>query len=211
MKRYKWLIAIGVLAVFGLLMLTVNVRLARSATNTSTQFTSAGSPNPNATRVSDLDRVFLHVEDRVGLASALASELRNQLRESGKFTVVLLNNEPGPEDLPLLRVGIRDKRGFWSPFYARTRVKVLARYSSVSTELPLDSGESVTVRGSDEQGRLPIQIRAEIEVDDSTAGLVTLTAYRRMLAKNASDALVDFLRKSVDKTREDAAKKEDSP
>ena len=211
MKRYKWLIAIGVLAIVGLLLLSVNVRLARSATNTSTQFSGASSPNPNATRVSDLDRVFLHVEDRVGLASVLASELRNQLSESGKFTVVLLNNEPGPEDLPLLRVGIRDKRGFWSPFYARTRVKVLARYSSVSTELPLDSHESVSVRGSDEQGRLPIQFRAEIEVDDSTAGLVTLSAYRSVLAGSAADALVDFLRKNIDKARKDAAEKEDSP
>lgn len=211
MKRYKWVIAIGALAIFALLMLSVNARIARSATNTSTQFSGASSPNPNAARASDLDRIFLHVEDRVGLASVLASELRSQLRESGKFTVVLLNNEPGPEDLPLLRVGIRDKRGFWTPFLAKTRVKVLARYSSVSTEIPLDSHESVFVHGSDEQGRLPIQFRAEIEVDDSTAGLVTLSAYRSVLAKSASDALVDFLRKNIDKAREDATKKDESP
>ncbi|MCC6490824.1 MAG: hypothetical protein IT364_25275 [Candidatus Hydrogenedentes bacterium] len=211
MKRYKWLIAIGVLAAFGLLMLSVNARIARSATNTNSQFSRGDSVNADSTKSVDLNRVFLHVENRVGLGSALAWELKDQLKETGKFTVVLLNNEPGPEDFPLLRVGITEKEGFWTPFYAKTRVKVLARYSSRTSEISLDTNMPFSFDGSKDEGKLPIEVRGEVEVDDSTTGLVTLTAYRGMLAKHVAEAIAGYLRRGIDDVEKKAAEKEDSP
>jgi hypothetical protein len=207
MKRFRWLILLVILAVFGLIMLTVPFHVASSKTNTSTQFNRSSANNSNAERDIDTSRVFLHVENRVGVGSALAWALRRHLEEAG-FTVVLLNNEPGPDDYPLLLADIRDKHALWTPFYASADLRVVSRYASYTSDIALDNNESIHFDGSDSQGAVPIQMRMTAEVSNSTIGLVTLPAHRRILVDEPASDIAEYVRNSIDEALEKARESE---
>jgi hypothetical protein len=204
MKRFKWLIATIVVAVFGLLMLTTTFHLAPSKTNTGTQFSLASGNNPNAERVPDVSRVFLHVENRVGIGSTLAWALRRNLEEAG-FTVVLLNNHPGPDDYPLLLAGIRDKHGWWTPSYASGSMRIVSRYASYTADIELDKSEIVRLDGTDDQSTLPIQMRMTANVSNRTIGLLSLPAHRRMLVDEPAADIAKFVKKGIDEALKDAS------
>ncbi len=197
MKRIKWSILVVVLAVFGLLTLTANFHVARSKTGASSQMTRASSSNPNATRTIDMTRVFLHVEKRVGVGSALGAALRRHL-ENGGFRVILLNNDPGPDDYPLLIAGIRDKHSLWTPFYATADLQVVARYCSYTSDIALDGTEPIHLDGTDDQGTMPLHMNMTIDVQNSTIGLVTLPAHRTMLVDEPAEDIVEYLKTSIE-------------
>jgi len=204
MKRFKWLIVLVVLAVFGLLTLTTTFHLAQAKTSVNAQSSLASGNNPNAEHVPDMSRVFLHVENRVGIGSALAWALRRSLEEDG-FTVVLLNNDPGPDDYPLLLAGIRDKHGWWTPLYASGGTRIVSRYASYTTDIELDRSEIVRLDGTDDQSSLPMQMRMTVEVSNRTIGLVSLPAYRRMLVDEPAADIAEFVKKGTDKALKDAS------
>ncbi|MCL4691623.1 MAG: hypothetical protein KJ060_03830 [Candidatus Hydrogenedentes bacterium] len=197
MKRIKWSILVVVLAVFGLLTLTANFHVARSKTGASSQMTRASSSNPDATHTTDVTRVRLHVEDRVGIGSALAAALRRHLEEAG-FEVYLLNNEPGSDDYPLVLAEVRDKRSFWSPFYATAEVQIAAKYCSYTSDITLGDSESTHFDGSDEQGTLPIHLSMTIDVTNNTVGLVTLPAFRRILVDEPAEDIANYVKTSIE-------------
>jgi hypothetical protein len=204
MKRFRWLILLVILAVFGLIMLTVPFHLASSKTGTSTQFSLASGNNPKAERVPDVSRVFLHVENRVGIGSTLAWALRRNLEDAG-FTVVLLNNDPGPDDYPLLLAGIQDKHGWWKPLYAFGSMRIVSRYASYTTDIELDKSEIVRLDGTDDQSTLPIQMRMIATVSNRTIGLVSLPAHRRMLVDEPASDIAKYIKKGVDDALETAS------
>ena len=207
MKRFKWLILVVVLALFGLIVLTAAFHLARSETNTNSTLSWAAASFSGQREPLDLRRVFLHVEDRVGLGSTLAWELRRQLRESGEFDVVLVNNAPEPDDFPLLVVGIRDKNSLWTPFYSHADFRVAVAYSSYESTIQLDEQRPFNYDSGETRYDMPLDIRGDIQVTNKAVGLMTLPAYRRMLVGEPAEAIVKYLEESVKATKEEAAKR----
>ena len=138
MKRLVFFFCAILLAMCVLFLLTADFRVARSATQTNTSWSDSNSYNPNAKTETNTRRIFLHVEDRINLANAIALEVLTGLRATGTFDVVLLNNKPDVEDYPLLLIGLRDKRSLWTPFYGRANFRVLVDYASYTSDISLD-------------------------------------------------------------------------
>ncbi len=205
-RRLRWPLVVGILAVITLIMLTASFHIARSETQTSSSLTRSSSYHSGAEKMVDTRRVFLHVENRVGVASALASEIRRRLSDSSSFEVVLLNNDPEPDDYPLLLVGVRDKHVLWTPFYGRADFRVAIAYASYASDIALDDNASIRFDGSTDEGELPLRIRGNIEVTDTTLGLITRPGYRRMLATPAAQAIAEYLQESIQKVQQESAK-----
>lgn len=208
MKRFNWLMVLAiVVVVFGLIMLTATFHLAKSETNSNSTISRSHANFSGSREPLDLRRVFLHVEDRVGLGSTLAWELRRQLEESGGFDVVLVNNAPGPDDFPLLIAGIRDKQSLWTPFYARADFRVAVAYSSYTTDIQLDDNSPFHYDSGEMKYDLPVDMRGEINVTNKASGLICLPAYRRLLVKDPAQSIVKALEDSVKAVKEGEARR----
>ncbi len=202
MKRFILPIVIVVLLILTLVSLTANIHLAQSKTTTGTQFSRSSSSQSGVDHTIDVNRVFLHVENRVGIGSALGWAICEDLEQQGGFDVVLLNNDPGADDYPLLLVGIRNKKSFWTPFYAHASLQIVAKYASYTTDISLDESPPINFDGSEEQGNLPIRMTMTVDVTNTTTGLVTLPAHRRMLVQGPASEITQYVRKGIDEALE---------
>lgn len=187
-----------VLLVFAVFSATTTFQFARTKSNTNTSFTKANGQQSAAPRARDFSRVYLHVEDRIGLGGALAWDLRRQLQERGGFIVTLINNDPGPDDFPLLLVAARDDESFWTPFYAKGTVTILAKYASYTSEIALGGNGSLSFDDSTRQEIVPLVVSMEAMVENSTLGIVSFPAFRTLLVHEAAQDFVEFLRKAID-------------
>jgi hypothetical protein len=192
------LAAAVVLLVFAALTATINFQFARAKTNTNASFTKVNGKQAGAQRAKDVGRVFLHVENRIGLGSALAWDLRRQLQEAGGFTVTLVNNDPGPDDFPLVRVAARDEKSFWTPFYAKGTVTILAKYASYTSDIALGGNKSLSFDDSTGQEIVPLVVSMEAKVENSTVGIVSFPAFRKLLVHEAAHDFAEYLRKAID-------------
>ena len=195
---YRFLIVLGIVAVsFGVAAGTLNFALATTETNSTHTYSKASVEKSGDLHVLQGKRVFLHVEDREGLGGVLAWEMRNALQREFGVTVTLLNNEPGPDDFPLVLVAARDEKGFWSPFYARKSVTILGKFASYTSHIMVDWSESVSIDQQQAQGELPLLAQMKYETSAASKGLISLPAFRNALLLDAAEGFAKYLKESI--------------
>lgn len=184
-------------AVFG--MITLNIRLAVSATNANTTSSTANSFSHG--QVTDFDaitrKICFHVNDRVGLASTLSWEIREALRAANRFDVYLVNNEPGTDDRPLLLVEITNPKVLWTPLYGTATFDVKYVYATDTTDPKLLHGTDDHFESDAVPEKFQLRARGTISVSDTTKGLITLPAYRKHLAEGAAKTIVEGIVKAL--------------
>ncbi|MFA6245215.1 MAG: hypothetical protein WC655_30010 [Candidatus Hydrogenedentales bacterium] len=185
-------------SVFG--MLTINAKIARSATNTNSSNSTASGSSPEAaqTFASAARKVCFHVNDRVGLASTLSWEIREALRAKNRFDIYLVNNEPGKDDHPLLLASIENPKIFWTPFYCHATFDVKYVYATDTTDPKLLQGASDEFEPGSLPEKFQLRVRGTISVTDTTMGIVTLPAYRKHLVEDPAKTIVEAMTKALD-------------
>jgi hypothetical protein len=152
-------------------------------------------------------KVFLHVPDRVGLGETLAWQIRGALAKTGRFDVLLVNGAPGPDDHPLLLAGLEAKTFLWTPVYTRCVADVRFAYATDTSSIALDPPASITMEPGKVADKFQLRVYGTISVDDTSWGLISLPAFRRMITASATKDMADVLTKAIDATVEEARTK----
>lgn len=160
-------------------------------------FTSITGAMTSATKPDAVRRIFLHVENRIGLGGALAWDMRRQLQDAG-FKVILVNNKPGPDDFPYLLIGARAGDFFWSPFYAFGSVRIRAKYASFTSHIALEGNNTLPEDTSELRGARPLLVPMETTVENSTVGIVSYPAFYKILVHDSVRDMVEYLRKVIE-------------
>jgi len=205
MKRAGWILFLVILVVCAFLLSMVEFQLARTERKENVGTSAATSQNPNAPEIGDPDRIYLHLENRAGLNSVLGWESRKQLESAGYTHVVLLNGAPGPDDFPLLMVGVRDQNTYWTPVSAGGTLRILAKYANFTSSVSLDSDASTTFDGSASQGRMPMRISIDSEISTSSRGLISLPKHRRILVSETASTIVETIQKALEEQKKKLA------
>ncbi|MBX7257527.1 MAG: hypothetical protein K1Y02_14285 [Candidatus Hydrogenedentes bacterium] len=191
-------------------MLTVNLRVAMSTTNTNSTVSASNAFSHGQTI--DLEgatrKICFHVNERVGLASTLSWEIREALRAAKRFEIYLLNNEPEKDDHPLLLVEIENPKILWTPVYGHATLDVKFVYATDTTDPAILQGNSDNLEPDSDPDKFQLRVRGTITISDSTKGLVTLPAYREHLTKDAAKAIVEGIVKAIDDLKKDIEKQE---
>lgn len=184
--------------VFG--MLTIDLRLAASSTNTNSTNSSVNSfSHADLTKFDAFtQKICFHVNDRVGLASTLSWEIREALRTANRFNVYLVNNDPGADDHPLLVAEIENPSVLWTPVYGRATFNVKYVYATDTADPKILQAASDSLEPESLPEKFQLRVRGSISVSDSTKGLITLPAYRKHLAETAAEPIVKAITKALD-------------
>ncbi len=205
---YRVLIVVATIAVsFGVAAGTLNFRLAKTETNNTHTHSQAYVQKSGDLHVLSGQRVFLHVEDREGLGGVLAWEMRNALQREFGVTVTLLNNEPGPDDYPLVLVAVRDELGFWSPFYARKSVTILGKFASHTSHVMVDWSERLSIDEQQAQGELPFVAQMKFDSKVASTGIISLPAFRNEQVRGAAEGFAKYLNESIAEAEQKARDK----
>ncbi len=122
------------------------------------------------------------------------------LCKAGGFRVVLLNGTAGPEDYPLLIVGVQDQKTYWTPFYAGGTLRVLAKYMTYAGDESLGN-TNATFDGSEAQGAFPMCVIMNTEVSSSSVGVISLPAHRRNLIREPAAEILKYVQESLDELK----------
>lgn len=199
MRTFRlWMLAAGVVVlVFAAFSATVPFQLARVRTSAKNDFTTIAGPKTPVARPEAAHRIFLHVENRIGLGGALAWDMRRQLQDAG-FNVILVNNKPGPDDFPYLLIGVRARETFWSPFYAFGSVRIRAKYASFTSHIALEGNNTLPEDAGELRSGTPLLVPMEATVENSTVGIVSYPAFYKILVHDSARDMVEYLRKAIE-------------
>ncbi|NUM55206.1 MAG: hypothetical protein HUU46_16295 [Candidatus Hydrogenedentes bacterium] len=198
LRRVSIVVAIVALT-FVIVAATLDFQLARAATSSRTNFAEASVARGGALHVLSGDRIYLHAENREGLGGNLVWEMRRQLQDVCGVTVTLLNNKPGPEDFPLVMTAVRDDAAFWTPFYASGSAKVFAKFASNTSHITVDTGAAVFDEDNGGSKVIPLVVSLNATVENSTFGLVSLPAFRKLMLRDAARGFAEYLKKAIEK------------
>lgn len=205
MRIYRVLIVLAfVLLSFGVAAGTLNFQFAMTERSDTHTYANASVEKSGDLHVLSGNRMYIHVEDREGLGGVLAWEMRNALQKEFGVIVTLLNNDPGPDDFPLVLVAARDERGVWSPFYARKSVTILGKFASYTSHIMVDWSETISIDEQKAQGELPLLADMKYEANVTSTGLISLPAFRNLLVRDAADGFAKHLKESIGKAEQKA-------
>jgi hypothetical protein len=199
MTRFQRVLIVLVFATlaFAVASATLNFHLANARSEYNHTFARSYAPKPGGTKVLANSRVYLHVEKREGLGGAFAWELREQLRAVCGMNVTLVNNEPGPEDFPLVFVAVRDVKSFWTPFYAQGSVSILGKFASYSSHIGVEWNTNMAIDPASAAGDLPLLIQMEAKSKTTASGIVSLPAYRKMLLTDIAREFAENIKATI--------------
>lgn len=201
MRRFQrlWFFILFAVLTFAVAVTTLDFKLARVTSNANTTFSDARTGKPGLSRVLNTDRIYLHVENREGLGGTYAWEMRRQLQRAFGLTVTLLNNDPGPGDFPLVVVAARDVHTTWTPFYAHGSATLLAKFSSHSSHIMVDTGAAIFEEDTQDSKNIPLVVSLNSTVESSALGLVSLPSFRNALLRDTARGFAEHVKKSIEK------------
>lgn len=152
---------------------------------------SSGNPEPDFS-----DRIFLYVEGDDSLTVDLKSKLRKDLEAAGA-EVVTVNKVDKKYDSQVLLVNISRDKWLYAPVYASSNLNLVFFYTSTGEDTKyfeqFKEGNKSIVFMNDGSTQGKKLIDGEIKLQDSTRGLVSLKAYKKYLATEASGEIVKQL------------------
>ncbi len=186
------LLLLGVLAI---LFLSLDFRAVHSASGTHLEISKYTIGLAQGEKAQPPESLDLHVEGKDPLALALRAELSEPMVAAlGLTGVRLLDVLPEQAGGPVLMVRVADQGVNWTPIYARAAVTARMVYAS---DGDLSWRDEFTVRMSTTDGEPQIRVRGDIRMEDTTTGVVSQPAYRRLLAGQIAAAVSEALKKQL--------------
>ncbi len=192
MNRTRMLLVTLVLAaVAAVLLLSIDFQAANSASSmrsTVARMTVGTIDRPEGGLV-------LFVDGSGDLDAYLEKELVRRLESmAGIAGVTVVNSMTDGTGWPMLAVQARGDALNWTPAYAKASVVTRIVYAS-DGDMSWRDDTSVAMGRPDRQSQL--RVRGDLELADTTWGVVSRPAYRRHLAQQIASAVSDVLKEQV--------------
>jgi hypothetical protein len=185
------LFALIVLAVILSSFYVLDFKVAQSETQTNSGVSACSTGDP---QIDFQGRIHLYIEGDDSISKSLRKSLRAELEKAG-MEVSVSNAVEEKYDSQALLVNVSKHEGFFTPVYASSDLNILFFYTSTGEDTKyfeqFKEGNVTVVfvnTGSREGEKL---IRGDIELLDSTKGIVSLKAYRKHLAEEAARETVE--------------------
>jgi hypothetical protein len=144
--------------------------------------------------------VYLYVEGDDSISISLKENLGAELEKTG-MDVSIANTFEEKYDSQALLVSVNKYGGFYTPAYASSNLNILFFYTTTGKDTKyfeqFKEGDITVVfenTGSQEGEKL---IRGDMELQDSTKGLISQKAYQKYLASEAAKEIVGRLKLNV--------------
>jgi predicted RND superfamily exporter protein len=197
-KSTKWiLLAVLILIVFFSSFYILDFKAANSNTQDHSVVSaySTGDLHANFS-----GRIYLYVEGEDSIANLVRDSLKAELNKAG-MEVSIVDGVKEKYDSQALLVNVSEQKGLYTPFYASSDLSILLFYTSTGEDTKYFEQfkeKNVTVvftNSSSLEGEK--LVRGDIELQDSTKGLVSLKAYKKHLASEAAKEIAGKLEQNI--------------
>ncbi len=193
----KILHSVLILAVILSSFFVLDFKAAKSETRANSRIAAYSTGEP---QIDFPGRIYLYVEGNDALSGILREKIKTELEKVG-MDVEEAGTFEEKYDSQALLVHVRESEGLYTPFYASSNLEIIYFYTSTgedTTYFEKYKEGNVTVRfvntGSQEGEKLA---DGELELQDSTKGIVSRKAYRKHLAEEAAKNVVDQLQHQI--------------
>lgn len=175
----------------------LDFKAAQSETQTNSRVSAYSSGDP---RIDFSGKVYLYVEGEDSISKSLRKSLEAEMEKAG-MEVSVAGTVKEKYDSQALFVNISKPDWLYTPVYASSDLKILFFYTSTGEDTKyfeqFKEGNVTVVfenKGSGEGKKL---ISGEMDLQDSTKGLVSLKAYRKHLAEEAARKTAEQLQQQI--------------
>ncbi|HIH95851.1 TPA: hypothetical protein HA338_18225 [Methanosarcina acetivorans] len=174
----------------------LDFKAAQSKIQTNSRVSAYSSGDP---MINFPGKIYLYVEGDDSISKSFRESLKAELEKAGmKVSIAGAVEEKYDSQALLVNVS---KDGLYTPFYASSDLKLLFFYTSTGEDTKYfeqfkERNEPVIFenKGSGEGEKL---IHGDMNLQDSTKGLVSLKAYRKYLAEEAAKETVEQLQQQI--------------
>lgn len=196
-------IATRKILLFGLLLAVVlssfyilDFKAAQSETQTNSRVNAYSSGNP----IIDFPgRIYLYVEGDDSISEFCRESLEFELKKAG-MEVVVADDVEEKYDSQVLLVNVSEK-GLYTPVYASSDLNILFFYTSTGEDIKyfeqFKEGNVTVVFENPGSGEGEKMIRGDLELQDSTKGVLSLKAYRKYLSEEAARKTVEQFQQQI--------------
>lgn len=190
------LIVSSLLALIGLgaAFLGLNFRIAKSATTVNQQVSTYSYGFEKGKSLQVHGPLSLVVDGPNNLRRILARRMDTELLASSVTETILEDSVQTGIDHYQLYVDLAENAVIWSPFFANSRLTVNFAFSS-SGDLSWLDQDVVAFSSEDGQG---VAVRGELQLTDSTYGLLSRPAYLSHLAGEVHSRVDEAIRKALE-------------
>lgn len=175
----------------------LDFKAAQSETRTNSVISAYSTGDP---QIDFPGRIYLYVEGEDPVLKSLRESLGAELEKAG-MEVLVADAVEEKYDSQVLFVNISKHGGIYTPVYASSDLNILLFYTSTGEDTKyfeqFKEGNVTVVfenAGSQKGEKL---IRGDMELQDSTKGIVSLKAYRKHLAEEAAKKTVEQLQQQI--------------
>lgn len=193
----KILLSVLILVVALSSFYVLDFKAARSETRANSVVSAYSTGNP---QIDFPGRIYLYVEGEDSISKSLRESLESKL-EKADMKVSVTDAVEEKYDSQILLVNVSKHDGLYTPVYASSDLNILFFYTS--------TGEDTKYFEQFKEGNVTVAfvntgfregeklIRGDMELQDSTKGIVSLKAYRKHLAEEAAKKTVEQLQQQI--------------
>ncbi|MDD3247719.1 MAG: hypothetical protein PHF18_12850 [Methanosarcina sp.] len=193
----KILLSVLILAVALSSFYVLEFKAARSETRANSVVSAYSTGNP---QIDFPGRIYLYVEGEDSISKSLRESLESEL-EKADMKVSVTDAVEEKYDSQTLLVNVSKHDGLYTPVYASSDLNILFFYTS--------TGEDTKYFEQFKEGNVTVAfvntgfregeklIRGNMELQDSTTGIVSLKAYRKHLAEETAKKTVEQLQQQI--------------
>ncbi|WP_440956749.1 hypothetical protein ACSAZK_07575 [Methanosarcina sp. Mfa9] len=193
----KILLAALILAVVLSSFFVLDFKAAKSETRANSRIAAYST---GETQVDFPGRIYLYVEGDEALSGFIREKIRAELEKAG-MDVEEAETFKEKYDSQALLVNVRDSEGLYTPVYASSSLEIMYFYTSNGEDTQYfekfkEGNVTVAFRntGSGEGKKL---VDGELELQDTTKGIVSIKAYRKHLAEETAKNVADQLENQI--------------
>ncbi len=175
----------------------LDFKAAQSETQTNSVVSTYSTGDP---QIDFPGKVYLYVEGDDSISKSLRENLGAELEKAG-MNVSIADAVEEKYDSQALLVNVSKREGLYTPIYASSNLNILFFYTTTGKDTKyfeqFKEGNITVVfenTGSREGEKL---IRGDMELQDSTKGLISQKAYREYLAAEAAKEIAGRLEQNV--------------
>jgi len=193
----KILFAVLILAVVLSSFFVLDFKAAKSETSVNSHASAYSTGEP---QIDFPGRIHLYVEGDEALSGFIREKVKAELEKAG-MDVEEAETFKEKYDSQALLVNVRDSEGMYTPVYASSNLEIMYFYTSNGEDTQYfekfkEGNVTVAFRntGSGEGKKL---VDGELELQDTTKGIVSIKAYRKHLAEETAKNVADQLENQI--------------
>ncbi len=193
----KILLAVLILAVLLSSFFVLDFKAAKSETSVNSHASAYSTGEP---QIDFPGRIHLYVEGDEALSGFIREKIKAELEKAG-MDVEEAETFKEKYDSQALLVNVREPELLYTPLYASSSLEIMYFYTSSGEDTQyfekFKEGNVTRVfknTGSQEGKKL---VEGELELQDTTKGIVSIKAYRKHLAEEAAKNVVDQLENQI--------------